>query len=105
MPSPARIVSHISSGIFTVWRDWKSISSEEVIAVCILPFLQLNRCIVFSASILQHGHLLESVTNVFDFFEKRCFWTPVLDMLFINLTKREKSDFDFLKMEDKAIQR
>ena len=105
VPIPARIVSHISKGILTRWSDLNNVSIEVVIALCILPFLQLKRCIVFSASFLQHGHLSESVTNVFDFFENRCFWTPVFDMLFMNLTKREKSDFDFLKIDVSAIPR
>ena len=60
---------------------------------------------MFSVSFLQHGHLSEVVTAVLDFVVNSFFWTPVLDILFINLTKREKSDLDFLKMVVKEIPR
>ena len=60
---------------------------------------------MFSVSFLQHGHLSDDVTAVLDFVVNSFFWTPVLDMLFINLTKREKSDLDFLKMVVRAIPR
>ena len=60
---------------------------------------------MFSAAVLQHGHLSEVVTVVLDLSVNNFFWTPVLDMLFINFTKREKSVLDFLKMVVRAIPR
>ena len=60
---------------------------------------------MFSVAFLQHGHLSEVVTAVFDLSVNIFFWTPVLDMLCMNFTKREKFDLDFLKMVIRAIPR
>ena len=60
---------------------------------------------MFSVAFLQHGHLSEVVTEVLDLSVNIFFWTPVLDMLCMNFTKREKSDLDFLKMVVRAIPR
>ena len=65
----------------------------------------MNICIVVSVSFLQHGHLSEAVTVVFDFSVKNFFWAPVLGRLFINFTRLEKSDLDFLKMVVSSIPR
>ena len=82
-----------------------SVSIDDVIAFCISPWVHLKRCIVFSVSFLQQGHLSEVVTDIFDFSVNLRFWTPVFDILFMNLTKREKSDLDFLKIAVSAMPR
>ena len=86
-------------------REVNNVSIDEVMAFCISSWEHRKRCIVFSAAFLQHGHLSEVVTAVVDLSINRFFWTPVLDMLFINFTKREKSVLDFLKMVLRAIPR
>ena len=105
MPIPARSVSHMSNGFFVFCREVNRFSIDEVMAVCITLWEHRKRCIVFSVSFLQHGHLSEVMTAVFDLSVNRCFWTPVLDVLFINFTKREKSVLDFLKMVVRAMPR
>ena len=86
-------------------REVNNVSIDEVMAFCISSWEHRKRCIVFSAAFLQHGHLSEVVTAVLDLSVNNFFWTPVLDMLFINFTKREKSVLDFLKMVVRAIPR
>ena len=65
---------------------------------CISSCAHVKRCIVFLVPFLQHGNLSEAVTAVLDFPVNSFFWAPVLDMLFINFTMREKLHLDFLKM-------
>ena len=95
----------MSKGFFDFCMEVNKVSIDEVMAVCITSWEHRKRSIVFSVSFLQHGHLSEVVTAVFDLSVNRFFWTPVLDMLFINYTKPEKSVLDFLKMVDRAIPR
>ena len=105
MPIPARSVSHMSNGIFVFFSDVNNFSIDDVMAFCISSCEHRKRCIVFSVSFLQHGHLSEVVTEVFDLSVNRCFCTPVLDTPFINFTKREKSVLDVLNMALRAIPR
>ena len=86
-------------------RKVNKVSIDEVMAFGISSWEHRKRCIVFSVLFLQHGHLSEVVTAVFDLSVNRFFWTPVLDMLFINFTKREKSVLDFLNMVVRAMPR
>ena len=58
---------------------------------------------VVSVSFLQHEHFSEAVTAVFGFSVNSFFGAPVLDVLFLNFMKLEKSDLDFLKMDVSAI--
>ena len=73
MPIPARSVSHMSSGILVFCSDVNNVSINDVMAFCISSWEHRKRCIVFSVSFLQHWHLYEVMTAVFD-LSGNCFF-------------------------------